>query len=138
MTDSGYDKGRMRWENLRELRTHAGQRDRRSNTGWSPVADVCETDVAFVVVAELPGVVKGEVEVSATPDSLTIHGVRCEPDCEPAHYVRLERGHGRFARHFSFAARLDVDGVQADFADGVLTVTLPKAVEDRGRRVDVE
>jgi HSP20 family protein len=127
----------MRWESLREMRTHAGQRDRRSDTGWSPIADVCETTDSFVVVAELPGVEKDAVDVSATADSLTISGLRAGPGCEPAQYVRLERGHGRFSRHFSFGTRLDVDGVQAEFADGVLTVTLPKASDARGRRVDV-
>ena len=128
----------MRWESLRELRTNAGHPDRRSNTGWSPVTDVCETATAFIVVAELPGVSRDEVDVSATAESLTIRGTRRGPGCEPAHYVRLERGHGRFARHFSFGTRVDVSGVQADFADGVLTITLPKASAASGRRVDVE
>ena len=128
----------MRWESLREMRSRAGHADPRSSTGWSPVADVCESDDRFVVVVELPGVAREDVDVSATHDALTIRGERGGPGCEPAQYVRLERGHGRFARHFSFATRLDVTGVSADFADGVLTVTLPKATDTRARRVDVE
>ena len=51
--------------------------------------------------------------------------------------MRIERGHGPFVRRFTFADRLAVDDVQADFKDGILTITLPKAAEARGRRVEV-
>jgi HSP20 family protein len=120
------------------MRSRAGHADHRSAAGWTPAADVCETDDRFVVVVELPGVAREDVDVSATHDGLTIRGARRGPGCEPAQYVRLERGHGQFARQFSFAAPLDVTAVAADFADGVLTVTLPKAAHARSRRVDVE
>lgn len=127
----------MRWESLRELRSRAGQADRRGDVGWTPAADVAETDASFVVVAELPGVQRANVDVAATEDSLTIRGHRSGPGCEPACYVRLERGHGAFVRRFSFQSRIEVDAVQADFRDGILTITLPKASEARGRRVEV-
>ena len=128
----------MRWESLREMRSRAGHADHRASTGWSPAADVCETDANFVVVVELPGMARDEFDVTATAGSLTIRGTRCGPGCEPAQYVRLERGHGSFVRQFSFAVSLDVAGMTASFTDGILTVALPKAVETRGRRVDVE
>lgn len=119
------------------MRSRAGHADHRSSTGWSPAADVCETDTNFVVVVELPGMARDDFDVTATTDSLTIRGRRCGPGCEPAQYVRLERGHGSFARQFSFGASLDVSGMTAQFADGILTVTLPKAHGAGGRRVDV-
>ena len=121
----------MRWESLREYRTRAGQADRRGDSGWTPPADVSETEDSFIVVAELPGVRPADVDVAATHDTVTIRGYRPDPGCEPACYVRLERGHGPFVRRFTFPSRLDVEGVQADFADGILTVTLPKAPEAR-------
>lgn len=127
----------MRWESLREYRSRAGHVHRRGDSGWTPAADVSETDDCYIVVAELPGVRRADVDVAATQDSLTIRGFRPDPGCAPAGYVRLERGHGPFVRRFSFADRLAVDGVQADFKDGILTITLPKAVESRGRRVEV-
>ncbi len=127
----------MRWESLREYRTRASQADRRGDSGWTPVADVSETEDSFVVVAELPGVGRANVDVAATHDTLTIRGHRPNPGCEPAGYVRLERGHGQFVRRFTFPGPLAVDAVQADFKDGILTVTLPKAPESRGRRVEV-
>ena len=127
----------MRWESLREYRTRAGQADRRGDSGWTPAADVCETEASFIVVIELPGVRRDDVDVAATHDTLTIRGHRPDPGCEPACYVRLERGHGPFVRKFTFASRLDVEAVQADFAGGILTVTLPKVAEARGRRVEV-
>ena len=127
----------MRWESLREYRTRAGQADRRGDSGWTPPADVSETEDSFIVVAELPGVRRADVDVKATHDTVTIRGFRPDPGCEPACYVRLERGHGQFVRRFTFPGPLAVDAVQADFKDGILTVTLPKAVEARGRRVEV-
>ncbi len=127
----------MRWESLREYRTRASQADRRGDSGWTPPADVSETEDSFVVVAELPGVRRADVDVAATADTLTIRGHRPSPGCEPAGYVRLERGHGQFVRRFTFPGQLDVEAVQADFKDGILTVTLPKAQDARGRRVDV-
>ena len=127
----------MRWESLREYRTRAGQSDRRGDSGWTPPADVSETEDSFIVVAELPGVRRADVDVAATRDSLTIRGYRPEPGCEPACFVRLERGHGQFVRRFSFPGPLAVDAVQADFKDGILIITLPKAAEARGRRVEV-
>ncbi len=127
----------MRWESLREYRTRASQPDRRGDSGWTPAADVSETEDSFVVVAELPGVRRADVDVAATHDTLTIRGHRPNPGCEPAGYVRLERGHGQFVRRFTFPGPLAVDAVQADFKDGILTVTLPKAPESRGRRVEV-
>ena len=105
--------------------------------GWTPAADVSETEASFIVAIELPGIRRDDVDVAATHESLTIRGHRPDPGCEPACYVRLERGHGSFVRRFTFPSRLDVDAVQADFADGILTVTLPKAPEPRGRRVEV-
>ncbi len=127
----------MRWESLREYRSRAGQADRRGDSGWTPPADVSETDSAFIVVAELPGVRREDVEVAATHDTLTIKGCRPSPGCQPAGYVRLERGHGQFVRRFTFHGPLAVDAVQADFKDGILTVTLPKVPESIGRRVEV-
>ena len=127
----------MRWESLREYRTRAGQADRRGDSGWTPPADVSETEDSFVVVAELPGVRRADVDVAATADTLTIRGHRPDPGCEPACYVRLERGHGQFVRRFTFPSRLAVDAVQADMKDGILVVTLPKAPDARGRRVEV-
>ena len=119
----------MRWESLREYRTRAGQADRRGDSGWTPAADVSETEASFIVAIELPGIRRDDVDVAATHESLTIRGHRPDPGCE--------RGHGSFVRRFTFPSRLDVDAVQADFADGILTVTLPKAPESRGRRVEV-
>ena len=127
----------MRWESLREYRTRAGQADRRGDSGWTPAADVSETEDSFVVVAELPGVRRSDVDVAATHDTLTIRGHRPDPGCQPDCYVRLERGHGQFVRRFTFPGALAVDAVEADFSNGILTVTLPKAALARGRRVEV-
>lgn len=128
----------MRWESLREMRSRAGHADHRSSTGWSPPADVCETDDRFTVVVELPGMARDDFDVTATATTLSIRGKRCGPGCEPAQYVRIERGHGSFVRQFSFARHLAVGEMTATFEDGVLTVVLPKSAGPGGRRVDVE
>ena len=128
----------MRWESLREYRTRAGQADRRGDSGWTPPADVSETEDSFIVVAELPGVRREDVDVAATHDTLTIRGYRPDPGLRTGRATCASSAvMASSSRRFTFPGPLAVDAVQADFKDGILTVTLPKAAEARGRRVEV-
>ena len=85
-----------------------------------------------------PGIARDQIELALEDSRLTIRGQRVERTAaSDVHYHQVERGHGAFSRTFEFADKIDVDGVTADLADGVLTVTLPKmppraAAQDRG------
>ncbi len=105
--------------------------------GWSPAVDLCETPEAFILTAELPGLDRDAIDIQAEDSRIAIRGERRAgpPDCEQYH--RIERGQGRFARAFVLPEPIEIELVAADLQDGVLTVTLPKALGRGARRVDI-
>lgn len=103
----------------------------RDGAGWLPPVDVYETPDRYIVTAELPGMVRRDIEIDAHEEGLTLRGRRSDAGV-PAHaYVRIERGQGAFERRFMFADPIDVEQIAAEFRDGVLTITIPKAASKR-------
>ncbi|HMB52868.1 MAG TPA: Hsp20/alpha crystallin family protein [Thermoanaerobaculia bacterium] len=110
-----------------------------SNRSWSPAVDIRETEEAFLVHAELPGLSKDDVEITLENNILKLTGERrFEKDVEEKEYHRIERAYGAFTRAFSLPSRVDSNGVSASFADGVLTITVPKVEEAKPRRIEVK
>jgi HSP20 family protein len=103
----------------------------RDGAGWQPPIDVYETPDAYVVSAELAGMDRRDIEIDAREEGLTLRGRRVEPGVPPPAYLQIERGQGAFERRFMFADPIDVARVAAEFRDGVLTVTIPKAAPKR-------
>lgn len=101
-----------------------------------PLVDLLETDTAFLIVAELPGLGADDFSITATADRLVLSGARPAGPAAPR-FLRLERGHGRFSRSFAFASPIDVSGISARFESGLLQVTVPKASMGTDRRVEV-
>jgi len=128
-----------RWDPLRDLlalHEQIGQLVGTDAPGWTPPVDLYETSSEFVLIAELPGLAREEIEIHAEDGRIVIRGERAsQVPCEQYH--RVERGHGRFSRAFTLPEPIAVDDVTADLKDGVLTVTIPKAVSRGTRRVDV-
>jgi len=105
---------------------------------WSPAVDIYETDVNFVLTAEVPGVPSSEVDVKVVDHKLILRGERhWEPDTHGEHFHRLESAYGKFERTFNLSERIDVDGISAALDKGVLTVVLPKR-DVVGRQIKVE
>jgi len=95
-----------------------------------PAVDVTETDKAYEIVAELPGMDEKNVEVKVTDDILTIKGEKQEEKEERRKdYYLSERSFGSFQRAFQVPAGADTDKIEANFKNGVLMVTLPKSAE---------
>lgn len=106
--------------------------------GWAPALDLSEDKESFVVKAELPGVKREDVNVSFQGGYLSISGERkTETQRENARTLHTERCFGRFQRTVSLPATVAADKVKAQYADGVLTVTLPKAEEAKPKQIDV-
>jgi HSP20 family protein len=105
-------------------------------TGFVPRADVEERDDAYVVELELPGVRESDIEVSLTGRRLTVSGERKEKE-RVGLLRRRTRSVGRFHYEVEVPGDVDEDGVTASLDEGVLTVTLPKAESERGRRIKV-
>jgi HSP20 family protein len=106
---------------------------------FRPPADVEETDDAYVVDIELPGVNKKDVEVEVTGRRLTVSGERRERERTGILRWRT-RTVGRFLYEVVLPDEIDEDGVKANLSDGVLTVTVPKAASERQprRRITID
>ena len=127
-----------RWDPLRDLLAIQQRLDRFAPgpTGWQPPVDLQETADAYVLTAELAGVLESDVTVEATEHAVTLSGVRRERPGSCEQYHRLERGHGEFARRFEVPLPIEPDAIAAVMQDGVLTVTCPKQLA-AARRVEV-
>ncbi len=106
---------------------------------WAPPIDVYETDRAYVITAEVPGLSREQVDLAVEDSRVTIQGRReaGRPSSGAVHFHQVERGHGTFRRTFEFAEKIDADQVTADLADGLLTISIPKAPPPPARRIDV-
>lgn len=106
---------------------------------WAPALDVEETEDAFTLHVELPGVAIDDVEVSLEENVLTVSGERrFYADRDGDTFRRVERSFGRFHRAVRLPDRVDADHVEATHRDGMLTIQVPKAEEAKPRRIEVK
>ena len=105
---------------------------------WSPAAGVHESDNELVVHIDLPGVDPKMVDVRVENNILSIRGERrFEGKNEKETFHRVERPHGVFARSFRLANAVDAAKISATYDNGVLTITLPKATNEKPKRIDI-
>lgn len=106
----------------------------------SLAVDVAEKDDAYTITAEIPGVSEKEINVSVSDDTLVIKGEKHQEKEEntKTHYLS-ERSYGSFQRIFALPPWTDASKIEAQFHNGVLTVTVPKSAEaPNARKVDVK
>ncbi|RMD64112.1 Hsp20/alpha crystallin family protein [Candidatus Parcubacteria bacterium] len=141
----------MRWEPFRELITLREAMDRLFDEaftrplslfeGWGslPLVDMYQTDNEVVVKATLPGVKPEDLQITVTGDVLTIKGeVKQEEEVKNATYHLRERRYGTFARSIPLPVPVVADKAHAEFENGILTLTLPKAEEVRPKTITVK
>lgn len=105
---------------------------------WAPAVDISESADAVVLTADLPGVNPEDVDLRLEDGTVTIKGDRkFEQETGENGYHRLERYRGSFARSFSLPDSVDTAKVNAEFRNGVLTVTLPKKEAAKPRSVKI-
>lgn len=121
--------------------TRAGERESKdlfSRSDWAPAVDIKETDQAFTVEAELPGMSKDDVKVTVDDGVLTIKGERRqEEETEDKKMHRIERFYGSFMRRFTLPDNVDENSVKANFKDGLLTLTINKAEPKEPKAIEV-
>jgi HSP20 family protein len=106
---------------------------------FRPSLDVSETDDAIQVRADLPGIKPEEVEVEVRGNVLRITGERKEEREEKGKtWHRTERRVGTFARSMTLPCDVRDEKVQAEYADGVLCITLPKAEKAKTHKIAVK
>src|SRR4051794_41875872 len=104
--------------------------------GWTPLADVTETDDAYLVEIEVPGVDRKDLTVEAAGGELRVSGEIVQK--EKVGWLRHRTRHvGQFTYRTTLPADIDTDDISADLADGVLTVRLPKTEAAKPRRITV-
>ena len=130
----------FRRELLRTLEMFAGDGELRSSpSGVFPPINVTQDAERFYVRAELPGVVASELSISALRNRLLISGQReIAKEHERASYHRKERPEGAFNRTVTLPVPVDADRIEARYADGILTLTLPKAEDAKPRQIVVK
>lgn len=109
------------------------------NRDWSPAVDIAENNNEYIIKAELPGLQKEEVKISIENNILTIRGERKnEQEKKETNYHRIERSYGMFERSFAVPGTVKTSEIDAQFKDGILTLTLPKAEETKPKMIDVK
>lgn len=128
-----------RWEPVREMMTLREAMDRlfddaftrpinQGGVSVAPAIDLFQTEDDVVVKANLPGIKADDVQITVTADLLTLRGeFKQEQEQKGATYHVLERRSGVFERSLALPTDVQGDKAKADFENGVLTITLPKA-----------
>jgi HSP20 family protein len=116
--------------------------DRYDNRGvWFPALDVYETEQAYVVELDLPGVHPENVDLSFEQGTLTIRGTRGPtvktPEKGELRVFSAERVSGSFVRSVRLPEYVDSEKIEATYDNGVLMVTIPKAAAARARRITI-
>jgi HSP20 family protein len=143
----------VRWEPFRDLVSLREAMDRlfeesvvRPRAGWiAPVGegtlavDMYETDDAVVVKSAIAGIEPGDLDISVVGDTLTIKGeTTATEEVNEENYVYRERRYGSFCRALTVPVPVIADQAEADFENGVLTLTLPKAEEVKPKAIKVK
>ena len=104
-----------------------------------PAIDLYQTNEDVIVKAALPGMTAEDVEISVAGDMLTLKGeIQRKDEREDAAYLIREQRYGRFERSLMLPTEVQSDKAQAEFENGILTVTLPKAEQVRPKTITVK
>lgn len=113
-------------------------REMLATADWTPSVDISETDTAYLVKGEIPGVKKEDVRVTIQDGMLTIQGERKQEKEEKGKkFHRIERSYGSFVRSFRLPDDTDENKVKAEFKDGMINITLPKSAKAKAKAVEV-
>lgn len=111
---------------------------RENGLTFSPAAELYETDAAVHLKLEVPGLEPKDLDVQVMQDAVLVKGDRkSEIKTEENGVTRSEFRYGKFQRVFPLPARINNQEVQADYKDGILTLTLPKLDEEKNKVVKV-
>ena len=132
------------WKNFNALANQFANGPKTDNEGdfmgaWSPAVDIYDKGGEVVIHAEIPGIKKDDIDVRVENNVLTIRGKKeRKEEVKDEGYVRTERTYGSFSRSFSLPTTVALDKIQADYKDGVLTLSIPKSEEAKPRQIEVK
>ena len=106
---------------------------------WVPAVDIYEEKDNIIIKAELPGMKKDDLSIEVKDNVLTLSGERKhEEETKKENFHRIERSYGKFSRSFTLPDSVKVDKVKANYKDGVLEISLPKATEARAKAIPIK
>ena len=106
---------------------------------WSPLSDIYEGQDSYTLTMDLPGIKKEDVKISYIDGQLSISGERKqEKESKGGTYHRVERNYGKYFRTFTLPKKIKEDKIDAEFKDGQLTITVPKAEEAKPKEIDIK
>ena len=121
------------------IRRGDDQENGYENAVWTPLTDIYEDKDNFTIKADLPGLKKDDVKISYTDGQLVISGERLqEKETKDAKWHRVERSFGKYFRFFSLPKEIKQDNIKAEFKDGQLTITIPKAEEVKPKEIEIK
>lgn len=120
---------------------HADQFTNGNGQYWTAAMDAWETEQAFIVQLDLPGVTAEQVDVTFDRNTLTIRGTRPttipQPEQGELRVFFAERAPGAFSRTLRFPQYVEASRIDATSTNGVLTVTVPKAETAKARKIAI-
>lgn len=140
----------VRWEPFREIDTLQRQMNRlfddftptkadRNGFKFVPPAELEETDDAIHLKLEVPGMQADDLDIQVSAEAISIKGERkSESKTEEKGVTRTEFRYGQFERVIPLSARVQNDKVEAEYKDGILRLTLPKAEDEKNKVVKVK
>lgn len=139
----------IRWDPFREMNALRQEMNRlfddalvptsrENGFAFMPAAELEETDEAVLLKLEVPGIEAKDLDIQVTSESVAVTGERkSETKTEEKGMTRTEFRYGKFQRVIPLPVRINNQEVKADYKDGILHLTLPKAVEERNKIVKV-
>jgi HSP20 family protein len=136
----------IRWDPFREMTQVQNQFNRLVDQmwggrqeSWLPAVDVFDRKDAVVLKAELAGMNPDDIEIEVEDNVLTIKGERkFEERVDDERYYRVERRYGNFQRSLALPQGVRPEEIAAAYDDGILTVTVPKAEEEKPKKIEVK
>ena len=119
----------------RRTREESASGDEFERGDWTPASDIYETETAYLIAIDLPGIERAAVDLELDDNRLMVRGNRV---IEELKQHRSERTHGRFVRTFTVPGSVEQKGIAAEYKDGVLQITLPKRKEQKPKRVEIK
>jgi HSP20 family protein len=122
---------------LDAFRTSGWLQSGPSGGGSYPPLNIFRKGDDFVLIAELPGIDKADLDIQVKGRTFRVSGTKAIKYPEKASLHRRERSAGRFDRSVTLPIEIDPDAVQADYRNGMLAVLLPRAERDKPRSIKI-
>ncbi|HEY4043415.1 MAG TPA: Hsp20/alpha crystallin family protein [Rhodopila sp.] len=122
---------------LEAFRTSGWLQSSTSGGGSYPPINVFRKNDDFVLIAEVPGITKSDLDVQVKGRTIRLAGTKSINFPDKASVHRRERLSGRFDRSLTLPIEIDLDGVRAECNDGILVLFLPRAENDKARSIKI-